>query len=142
MDTAITNKNVQAWTADLAGGSQVTIRNSRLKAAFFALLMLVLLVCVLAFALVSGSGLLGKLAGWLGVIVCLYGIVVFVRRLLSPAPAVVVSSEGIALKTAKAGVVPWSQILDVHPITMNSNVFIEVVITEQEADRQAAARQQ
>lgn len=134
---ATPKKDVDAWAATLAQGQPVPFLFSRGKTVG---LLIACVIFILAGLVMAGSeSILFMIIGWVAVVFFLLGIVVMVRRLFARTPALTVSPEGIAMKTAKAGVVPWSQLVDVRAVKQNSNVFIELVITDEEADRQAAA---
>lgn len=134
---ATPKKDVDAWAATLAQGQSVPFLFSRGKTVGLIIVCLIFVLIGLGMG-VSGS-ILWMIAGWIAVVFFLLGLIVMVRRLFARRPALMVSPEGVAMKTAKAGVVPWSQLIAVRPVKQNSNVFIELVITDQEADRQAAA---
>ncbi|WP_350269459.1 STM3941 family protein [Brevibacterium sp. CBA3109] len=134
---ATPKKDVDAWAATLAQGQSVPFLFSRGKTVGLIIVSLIFVFIGLLMGL--GGSLLWMIIGWVAVVFFLLGCVVLVRRLFTRVPGLTVSPEGIAMKTAKAGVVPWSEILDIHPVKQNSNVFIEMVITTDEAERQAAA---
>lgn len=134
---ATPKKDVDAWAATLAQGQSVPFLFSRGKTVGLIIVCLIFVLIGLGMG-VSGS-ILWMIAGWIAVVFFLLGLIVMVRRLFARRPALTVSPEGVTMKTAKAGVVPWSQLIAVRPVKQNSNVFIELVITDQEADRQAAA---
>ncbi|HCG55568.1 MULTISPECIES: STM3941 family protein [Brevibacterium] len=134
---ATPKNDVDAWAATLARGQSVPFLFSRGKTVG---LIIVCLVFVFIGLLMAGSDSLAwTIIGWVAVVFFLLGCVVQVRRLFTRVPGLTVSPEGIAMKTAKAGVVPWSEILEIHPVKQASNVYIQMVITTEEADRQAAA---
>lgn len=134
---ATPKKDIDAWAATLALGQSVPFLFSRGKTIGLIIACVIFLLIGLAMAF-SGS-IMWMIIGWIAVVFFLLGLIVMVRRLFARTPALTVSPEGITMKTAKAGLVPWSQLVDVRAVKQNSNVFIELVITEQEAERQAAA---
>ena len=134
---ATPKKDVDAWAATLAQGQPVPFQFSRAKTV--GLIIACVIFVLIGIAMALGGSILWMIIGCVAVVFFLLGLVVQVRRLFTRTPALTVSPEGIAMKTAKAGVVPWSQIVDVRAVKQNSNVFIELVITTEEADRQAAA---
>lgn len=134
---ATPKNDVEAWASTLARGQSVPFLFSRGKTVG---LIIASLIFVFVGLLMAGSdSLVWTIVGWVAVVFFLLGCVVQVRRLFTRVPGLTVSPEGIAMKTAKAGVVPWSEILEIHPVKQASNVYIQMVITAEEADRQAAA---
>ena len=134
---ATPKKDIDAWAAALEQGKPVPFAFSRGKTVMMIITCLVFVFIGLAMA--GRGSILWAIAGWVAVAFFLLGLIVQVRRLFVPTPALKVSPEGVTMKTAKAGVVPWSKIIDIRPVKQNSNVFIEMVITDDEAERQAAA---
>lgn len=134
---ATPKKDVDAWAATLAQGQSVPFLFSRGKS--IGLIIACVIFILVGLAMAFGGSILWMILGWVAVAFFLLGLIVMVRRLFARTPGLTVSPEGITMKTAKAGLVPWSQILDIHAVKQNSNVFIEIVITDDEADRQAAA---
>lgn len=134
---ATPKNDVDASAATLARGQSVPFLFSRGKTV--GLIIVCLIFVFIGRLMGLGGSMLWMIIGWIAVVFFLLGCVVQVRRLFTHVPGLTVSPEGIAMKTAKAGVVPWSEILDIHPVKQNSNVFIEMVITTDEADRQEAA---
>ncbi|ASK66823.1 hypothetical protein CFK39_14530 [Brachybacterium avium] len=133
-----TPKNdVDAWAEALRQGRTVPFRFSRGKTVLF--IFLCLFFALIGLLMIGADGFFIPIVGVLAVFLFLGGAIVLVRRLFRRAAVLEVSTEGIAMSTAKAGTVPWTEIIDVHPVKMNSNVFIEIVVSEQEAERQAAA---
>lgn len=131
----ITNKNIEAWSAALARGEAVTFRSSRAKAIGRTLAAAVIVLLCLVMASTADAGILWKTAGWIGAIMFGLGVVVNVFRLLSRAPVVMVSSDGIAMNGAS---VAWAQITGINPVKQYSNVYIELVVTDEQAERQTA----
>ena len=128
---------IETWAAALGNGESVSFKFSKGKTFF-------LLICSVIFVLVGlamglGDSLLWAILGWVAVAFFLWGVVVMIRRLFAGRPALTVTPAGVEMTTAKAGLIPWSQILDVHGVKQSSNVFIEFDITDTEADRQSAA---
>lgn len=133
-----TPKNdVDAWAAALGQGLTVPFTFSRGKTVFMIVVSLIFVLIGLAMA--GGDSILWKVIGWLAVVLFAMSVVVQIRRLFRREPAIEVSPEGVTMTTAKAGTIPWSHILDVRGIKQSSNVFIELVVTTEEADRQAAS---
>lgn len=116
-------KDIDAWAATLTRGESVPFTFSRGKTIGLIIVCLIFVLIGLGMAF-SGS-ILWMILGWIAVVFFLLGLIVMVRRLFTPRPALTVSPDGITMKTAKAGVVPWPQILDIRPVKQNSNVFIE-----------------
>ncbi|GAA1301951.1 MAG: STM3941 family protein [Brachybacterium tyrofermentans] len=127
-------KNVAAWTSTLAQGEPVTFRFSRVRGALLALLCVFLILVGLVLGL-AASGVL-MLLGWLVVLGCLVLMVVHLRRAISPAVGLTVAPTGLTMTTARAGEIPWSEILQVETITQDSNRQIELGVTNAEAQRQ------
>lgn len=134
---ATPKKDVDAWVATLAQGQSVPFLFSRGKTV--GLLIACVIFVLVGLVMAGSESILWMIVGWVAVVFFLLGLIVMVRRLFVRTPALTVSPDGITMKTAKAGVIPWSQITDIHAVKQNSNIFIEMVITTQEADRQAAA---
>lgn len=134
---ATPKNDVEAWAASLAQGQSVPFLFSRGKTV--GLIIASLFFVFVGLLMAGGDSMVWTVVGWVAVVFFLLGCIVQVRRLFSRVPALTVSPEGIAMKTAKAGIVPWSQIIEIHPVKQNSNVFIELVITTEEAERQEAA---
>lgn len=134
---ATPKKDIEAWAATLAQGNSVPFLFSRGKTVMLIIACLIFIAIGLVMA--GGDSLLWTIIGWVAVVFFLLGLIVQVRRLFVRTPALTVSPDGVAMKTAKAGVVPWPEIVDVRAVKQNSTVFIELVITTAEADRQAAA---
>ncbi|MDN5822069.1 MAG: hypothetical protein L0H74_00050 [Brachybacterium sp.] len=133
-----TPKNdVDAWAEALRHGWTVPFRFSRGKTVLFIFLFVVF--ALIGLLMIAAGGILTALVGVLAVLLFLGGAIAMVRRLFRRTAALEISTEGIAMSTAKAGTVPWTEIIDVHAVKQNSNVFIEIVVSEQEAERQAAA---
>lgn len=134
---ATPKKDVDAWAATLAQGQSVPFLFSRGKTV--GLLIISLIFVLVGLAMGFGGEFFISIIGFIAAAFFLLGVIVMIRRLFARTPALTVSPEGITMKTAKAGVVPWSQIIDVRAVKQSSNVFIELVITDEEADRQSAA---
>ncbi|WP_193106485.1 STM3941 family protein [Brachybacterium sp. FME24] len=133
-----TPKNdVDAWATTLEHGHSVPFTLSRGKTALTILLCLLFVLIALAFALLGDT--LVQIVGWIAALLFL-GLAVFhIRRLFVRTPAVTVSPEGITMTSAGAGLIPWSQILEVDAMKQDSVVQIVLAVTEQEAERQAPA---
>ncbi|MGO2942349.1 MAG: STM3941 family protein [Brevibacterium aurantiacum] len=134
---ATPKKDIDAWAATLARGESVPFTFSRGKTV--GLIIASLIFVLIGLVMAGSDSILWKIIGWVAVVLFLISTIFMIRRLFIRVPALTVSPEGVAMKTAKAGVIPWSEILDIRPVKQNSNVFIEMVITTAEADRQAAA---
>lgn len=134
---ATPKRDVDAWAATLHQGKSVPFLFSRGKTVLLIIACVIFILIGLVMA--GGDSILWMIVGWVAVVFFLLGLVVQVRRLFVRTPALKVSPEGIAMKTAKAGVVPWSEIREVSATKQNSNVFIVLTITDAEAERQAAA---
>lgn len=127
-------KNVDAWASTLAQGEPVTFRFSRARGALLALLCVLFLLIGLALGLAAGG--LIMLLGWLMVIGSLILMVVHLRRAISPAIGLTVTPSGLTMTTARAGEIPWTEVLQVETITQDSNRQIELGVTPAEAERQ------
>lgn len=133
-------KNVAAWASTLAQGEPVTFRFSRIRGALLAILCFFLVLLGLALGLSGDSGykraVLIAVVGWVMVLGCLALMVLHLRRAISPAVGLTVAPSGITMTTARAGEIPWSEILQVEAITQDSNRQIELSVTNAEAERQ------
>ena len=133
------NSAAVRWAATLDHGRTVGLRNSRRSAAGLLLICLLFAVSGLWMAF-DDDGIFIAIIGWIAVIFFGFGLIVFVGRLFSFKPSVTVSTVGISSPTtARAGTVPWASILEVRTVRQNSNTFIEIAITEDEAMHQSAA---
>lgn len=130
-------QSIENWAATLNNGNAVSFGFSKGKTVLLLVASVIFVLVGLAMGL--GGSLIWAIVGWVAVVFFLWGIVVMIRRLFAGRPALTVTPAGVEMKTAKAGLIPWSQILDIHGAKQNSNVFIEFDITDAEADRQSAA---
>lgn len=136
-------KNVDAWASTLAQGEPVTFRHSRIRGALLAFLCVFLVLLGIVLGLSGDSGYkraaLVAVVGWAMVIGSLILMVVHLRRAINPAVGLTVAPSGITMATARAGEIPWSEILQVETITQDSNRQIELGVTHAEAERQYGA---
>lgn len=77
--------------------------------------------------------------GWLLVALTLMLLVNVFRVSSKSPPLLAVSPEGLAMHSAKAGMIPWSAILDVCSAEKSESRSIEISVSDAEADRQADA---
>lgn len=85
------------------------------------------------------DGILMTVLGWLLVALTLVILVGVVRVSLTRPSVLEVSPEGLTMNSAKAGMIPWSAMLDVRSAEESENGFIEIAVSDAEADRQADA---
>ncbi len=101
----------------------VVIRSARGKYAVLLVIAALLTTCGAVAAVVGRS----PADRWLGVGVALFfgaGIVLFSRELLRSGPRIVIDDQGILDHTLGVGRIPWSDITDAYPMSMQGNDFI------------------
>ena len=131
------------WTDQLAGAGTVEFKNSIGKQVLLLFGALVLSLGGLAIGL-GADGLFIRIVGWIAFVLFLLGAANAVRNLFVRRPQVTVTTDGIsAPRTFPADSVAWAEIQAVEVVRMNSNDFVQLVLTpaahaNQEQERSAA----
>lgn len=133
---------ISAWTDQLARTGTVEFKNSIGKQILLFIGALVLSLIGLAMGL-GADGLFIRVVGWIAFVLFFLGALNALRNLFVRRPQVTVTNEGIsAPRTFPAGTVAWTEVLAVEVVRMNSNDFVQLVLTpdahaNQEQERSA-----